>query len=40
MIPFEEKELLALFGDQYARYVDGVPMLFPFTKGEKRPNHG
>jgi protein-S-isoprenylcysteine O-methyltransferase Ste14 len=39
MIPFEEKELLALFGDQYARYVDGVPMLFPFTKGKKRPNH-
>ena len=32
LIPFEEKELLALFGEQYRRYKDQVPMLIPFTK--------
>jgi Phospholipid methyltransferase len=36
MIPFEEKELRALFGDQYARYVDSTPMLVPFTKRKGR----
>ena len=29
-IPFEEKELRALFGDQYVRYSKQVPMLIPF----------
>lgn len=31
-IPFEEKELLALFGDQYRKYMQATPMLLPFTK--------
>ena len=30
-IPFEEKELRAIFGDQYANYSKHVPMLFPFV---------
>lgn len=34
-IPFEEKELRALFGDQYALYAARVPMLIPFTKRKK-----
>jgi protein-S-isoprenylcysteine O-methyltransferase Ste14 len=32
LIPFEEKELLTLFGEQYAKYSEEVPMLVPFTK--------
>jgi len=32
LIPFEEKELLALFGGQYVKYSEEVPMLVPFTK--------
>lgn len=32
LIPFEERELLALFGAQYANYARAVPMLVPFTK--------
>jgi protein-S-isoprenylcysteine O-methyltransferase Ste14 len=36
LIPFEERELHALFGEQYARYMDEVPMLFPFTKRRRR----
>ncbi len=32
LIPFEEKELKALFGDEYTRYMEAVPMLVPFTK--------
>lgn len=32
LIPFEEKELLALFGSQYERYMESTPMLAPFTK--------
>jgi len=31
-IPFEEKELCAIFGDQYVRYSKDVPMMIPFTK--------
>ena len=31
-IPFEEKEMCALFGDQYLRYMHVTPMLIPFTK--------
>lgn len=37
LIPFEERELRALFGDQWRRYSDETPMLFPFTKRGKRP---
>lgn len=32
LIPFEERELLALFGEQYASYSEEVPVLIPFTK--------
>ena len=32
LIPFEERELQALFGDQYSRYMKDTPMLIPFTK--------
>ncbi len=35
LIPFEEKELKALFGEQYTKYADGVPMLVPFTKRKR-----
>jgi protein-S-isoprenylcysteine O-methyltransferase Ste14 len=35
-IPFEEKELRALFGDQYVKYMPNTPMLVPFSK---RSNH-
>ena len=31
-IPFEEKEMRALFGDQYVRYMHDTPMLIPFMK--------
>lgn len=30
LIPFEEKELLSLFGDQYRIYMKKVPSIFPF----------
>lgn len=36
LIPFEERELRALFGEQYAAYAANVPMLIPFTKRKKR----
>jgi protein-S-isoprenylcysteine O-methyltransferase Ste14 len=36
LIPFEEKELNALFGEQYRHYCDEVPMLFPFKKGKRK----
>jgi len=36
LIPFEEKELRELFGEQYASYARGVPMLVPFTKRRRR----
>ncbi len=35
VIPFEEKELLAIFGDQYKNYAKEVPSLIPFTKRRK-----
>ena len=35
LIPFEEKELKALFGEQYLRYMEDVPMLIPFTKRKR-----
>lgn len=31
-IPFEERELRTLYGDQYAKYSEKVPMLVPFTR--------
>ena len=31
LIPFEEKELVALFGAQYKNYVRQVPSIIPFT---------
>ena len=35
LIPFEERELSALFGEQYEKYKSKVPMLIPFTKRKK-----
>ena len=32
LIPFEEKELMAIFGDQYEKYMKQVPTIIPFTK--------
>jgi len=36
VIPFEERELRALFGEEYRRYSDETPMIIPFTKRKKR----
>ena len=35
-IPFEERELRAIFGDQYSRYSKEVPMLIPFPNRRPR----
>ncbi len=35
LVPFEERELAALFGEQYAEYMRDVPMLIPFTKRKR-----
>jgi len=35
IIPFEERELRALFGDEWTRYSEDTPMLIPFTKRKK-----
>jgi len=32
LIPFEERELCALFGDRYRKYMDETPALVPFSK--------
>ncbi len=37
-IPFEERELRAMFGDQYDRYSKEVPMLIPFSVRGNRSN--
>jgi protein-S-isoprenylcysteine O-methyltransferase Ste14 len=37
LIPFEERELCALFGEQWTRYSEETPMLVPFTKRKRRP---
>lgn len=37
-IPFEEKELRALFGESYANYKRQVPMLLPYGKKYKPDN--
>ena len=31
LIPFEEKELVAIFGDQYTDYMRQVPSIIPFS---------
>jgi len=36
LIPFEERELYALFGEQWKKYSEETPMLIPFTKRKKR----
>ena len=36
LIPFEEKELRALFGEDWVKYSRETPMLIPFTKRKKR----
>jgi len=39
--PFEEKELRAIFGEDYERYAKGVPKIIPFTRRrEKRSKNG
>ncbi len=35
LIPFEERELRALFGDEWRAYAERTPMLVPFTKRRK-----
>ena len=35
LIPFEETELRTLFGEQYRKYSDEVPMLIPFTRRKR-----
>jgi protein-S-isoprenylcysteine O-methyltransferase Ste14 len=35
VIPFEERELIAIFGNQYESYMREVPSLIPFTKRRK-----
>jgi len=37
LIPFEERELQVLFGEEWRRYSEVTPMLIPFTKRRKRP---
>ena len=39
IIPFEEKELHALFGEQWREYSENTPMLVPFTKRKKHSRH-
>lgn len=36
LTPFEEKELRALFGTQWDRYAEEVPMMIPFTKRDRK----
>ena len=36
LIPFEERELRALFGKEWRRYSEVTPMLIPFTKRRKK----
>jgi len=38
VVPFEEKELVAIFGFQYESYAR-VPILIPFTKRHKTNEH-
>ena len=36
LIPFEERELQALFGEEWRMYAERTPMLIPFTKRRRR----
>jgi protein-S-isoprenylcysteine O-methyltransferase Ste14 len=36
LIPLEERELQALFGEQWRRYSEETPMLIPFTRRKRR----
>jgi protein-S-isoprenylcysteine O-methyltransferase Ste14 len=36
LIPFEERELQALFGEEWTNYSEQTPMLIPFTKRRKK----
>jgi protein-S-isoprenylcysteine O-methyltransferase Ste14 len=36
LIPFEERELHALFGEDWVKYSQETPMLVPFTKRRRR----
>ena len=38
--PFEERELRVLFGEQYERYAERVPMLVPFARRSRRDRTG
>jgi len=38
--PFEERELRALFGDDYARYAERVPKIIPLTNKLRRAFEG
>lgn len=38
LVPFEEKELVALFGEQYKDYMRQVPSIIPFTNIFRRNN--
>jgi protein-S-isoprenylcysteine O-methyltransferase Ste14 len=40
LIPFEERELNALFGEEYERYCDATPMMVPFTARKRRQDAG
>jgi len=33
--PFEERELIAMFGEEYEQYSNEVPRMIPFTKRKK-----
>lgn len=36
LTPFEEKELKAVFGEQYEQYMKEVPRMIPFTKRHRK----
>jgi protein-S-isoprenylcysteine O-methyltransferase Ste14 len=36
LVPFEERELQALFGEEWREYSEQTPMLIPFTKRRKK----
>src|SRR5690242_19709791 len=38
-IKFEEKDLIAVFGNTYLQYKEKAPMLIPFTKKRSEENH-
>lgn len=40
LIPYEERELRALFGEEWVRYAAETPMLVPFTKRRKPARSG